>query len=200
MTQARQIHLIYEPFADTGPGTTKLPLKAISVPDRPRYLTTNAAGAPRLSARPRPRGNSLVVEPTYDEAQPRLLLLTLSRGGAPTRVNGRPAPRVAVLSVADQIRFGDYLLHVTSYNRPRIGSIAGADADDPGRCPMCSLPFEDGDIVYTCSHCPGRLHMKSRPRGDQEEVLRCATFVRECPSCKNPIDLEEGWSFVPDER
>jgi hypothetical protein len=200
MSHARRIHLIYEPLRDSGPGFPIPQPKAIAVPDRPSYLTTNSAGAPRLSPEPRPRGNSLVVEPLYDGAQPKLLLLTLSPGGAPAQVNGRPAPRVAVLSVADQIRFDVYLLHVTSYNRPRIDPVANADPDDPGRCPMCSLPFEDGDVVYTCSNCPGRLHMKSKPRGEQEEVLRCATFVRECPSCKNPIDLEEGWSFVPDGR
>ena len=100
--------------------------------------------------------------------------------------------------MADQIRFDDYLLHVTSYNRPRVGPVARDDAG--GRCPMCSLPFEEGDVAYTCSQCPGRLHLKSKPRGEQKEVLRCATFVRECSSCKRPIDLTEGWSFVPDAR
>ena len=197
MSHACRIHIIYEPLRDGTPGPRASPLKAIAVPDHPRYLTINDAGAPRLSADPCPTA-ALVVEPVYDGVQPKLLLLNLSPGGAPARINGRPAPRAALLSVADQIRFDDYLLHVTSYNRPRVGPVASDAAG--GRCPICSLPFEAGDVAYSCSNCPGRLHLKSRPRGKKKEVLRCATLVRECSTCHRRIDLTEGWAFVPDAR
>ena len=45
-----------------------------------------------------------------------------------------------------------------------------------------------------------RLNLKSNPRGEQKEVLCCATLVRECSRCKHPIDLSEGLSYVPNAR
>ncbi len=148
--------------------------------DRPRLLT-------RRSKVP---ADAFVVEPLDYEVQPQLLVITPP--GRRARVNGQIAPLVCLLNERDQFRLGDdVVLHMTIYNRPRIGP---PEATSLGKeCPVCRGPFEADSTVYSCWSCSAQMHAGGSDGRD------CARVAGECSHCHKPVRLEEGYSVPPRE-
>jgi len=122
------------------------------------------------------------------------LLMRLPRGAAGVRVNGRPAGLLHVLEVGDQVQTGDVLLHLTRYLRPRA---AAPPPDVVGnKCPVCLVPVGPDSNVIVHPPCASPLHLD--PEDVPEEMrLQCAR-MGDCPACGLPVQLEEGYAFLPE--
>jgi len=107
-------------------------------------------------------------------------------------VNGERAPRVSLVRECDQFHWDDTcVFHVSILHRPQIGP---APAEKRGKpCPICLAPLTDepNTICYRCP-CGTVLHLKD-PTG-----LECARVVNACPNCKQPITLEDGYTWLPE--
>jgi hypothetical protein len=199
-----EVHLIIDPLfgpgrpdavSDAGRNPADAPgLLTIPLPDGPGYLSLRAGGKPLLTKEP-PSVACLLVEAIHDGARPRMLLLCPT-GGPRVRVNGQSAPRVAMLRVGDQLLLTDAcLLHVTVFNRPRIGP--PREEQIGLECPLCRTPIARDDEVYSCTgNCT--LHHRSAPKEPVGTVVECAKIAAECPGCTRPIVLTEGFTYVPD--
>jgi hypothetical protein len=132
-----------------------------------------------------------VFEPVRFDGLPGLLMSTPE--GARVRVNGRRAPRVALLGVGDQVQHDGCVLHLTRFRKPRIGA---PPAELVGTaCPTCRTPvLEDARVVVHDCGAPIHLEDESTP---EERRFECA-LVGSCPRCEQPVDLEAGYAWLPE--
>jgi hypothetical protein len=152
-----------------------------------------AVGAAHLPLSADPH-DAAVFEAVAVGHQPYLLML--SPGGQRLRVNGQRAPRVALLSVRDQVQLPDGgVLHVTRYTQPAIGR---PGAEHVGKeCPVCRDRFAPETIVYVCPSCGSAAHCE----GDEkpaEERLECIRLSSECPTCGAPVVMTQGYTYLPE--
>jgi hypothetical protein len=152
------------------------------------------ASNPRIVAAPRTRGpgaGALQFESLTVDRRPALLMLTPP--GVEIRVNGRPSPRVAALSVCDQVQIGDAVLHLTRYREFAVGppspELLGR------RCEVCRVPFDEHTRVYI-HDCGQPLHLEPESK-PAEDRLECA-LLGDCPNCREPISMESGFSYLPE--
>jgi hypothetical protein len=166
--------------------------RRLGVPGGVSYLQAGASGPPRLLAKAPAKGEPACALEAVGGARPQLLLL--SPGDARVRVNGQPAPPVALLGVKDQVQLGGGpLLHVTAYHAARVGP---TPADQVGReCPVCRAPLA-ATTVYVCPGCGTALHCEVEDKGPDR--LECARLTSECPTCRAPVVLEAGWAYLPE--
>ena len=197
-TCTQQFHLILDPLftAADGGRPRRAPrrnvLQAIQVPDHPVALTSDKSGATRLvPAGPR-RDNAVILEPVRHSDRWRLLCLAPPVADG-SRINGLPAPLVALLDVGDQILHHNEILHVTIYPRPPVGR---PTAEQVGQnCLLCRGTVSPADSVYACA-CGGLAHVEAQR--DNDETLECTKLMQECTRCRKPLIQKEGFSFVPD--
>jgi hypothetical protein len=164
----------------------------LGVPPGVSYLQAGGAGRVRLLAKAPAKGEpACAVEPVGGRT-PQLLLL--SPPGARVRVNGQPAPRVALLNVKDQVQLGGGpTLHVTAYHAARVGPTPeGALGQE---CPVCRVPLA-ATTVYVCPGCGAALHCEGEEKGPDR--LECARLSSECPACRAPVVMREGWAYLPE--
>jgi hypothetical protein len=164
----------------------------IGVPPGVSYLQAARAGSPRLlHAAPLTGEPACVVEPVGGRQQQ---LLLLGPPGACVRVNGQPAPRVALLGIKDQVQVGSGpVLHVTAYHAARVGP---TPEDRLGQeCPVCRVPL-GATTVYVCPACRTALHCEGEEKG--ADRLECARLTSECPTCRAPVVMQEGWAYLPE--
>jgi hypothetical protein len=184
---AKEFHLIPDALAGTGEAPRPEPIR---VPAGVSYLAVTE-GRPQVSDRP--GAAAVALEAVSAFGQDRLLAVAPARGQA--RCNGQPLPRVALLGVRDQLRFGDTLLHVTLFHRPHVGP---PPADTLGReCPLCRVALVGGTTVYVCSHCGTALHCEGEERL-ADERLECARLASACPACDRPVVLSAGYAYYPE--
>ena len=165
---------------------------ALALPSNVSILRAVPGQAPQVHAGPlESPEHELVLEPLVaHDSMPLLVLVNPT-----TRklcVNGERVPRVFLLRERDQFHWDDScVFHVSIFHRPQIGL---APADKSGKpCPICLAPFTDdlSAMCYRCQ-CGTVLHLND-PTG-----LECARVVNECPNCKHPITLKEGYTWLPD--
>ncbi len=146
---------------------------------------------PRLQDQPIPDG--IALEAVASQGQDHLLIVTPS--GHSGRCNGQPLPRLALLTVKDQLQLGDHLLHVTLFHRPRLGS---PPADFVGReCPVCRLAITPETRIFICPYCDTPLHCEGEDR-PKDERLECVYLGSECPMCHRALVLQEGYAYFPE--
>src|SRR5215469_17030556 len=132
----------------------------LGVPPGVSYLQADAAGGVRLLGKAPGKGApACAVEPVGGRT-PQLLLL--NPAGARVRVNGQPAPPVALLNVRDQVQLGSApALHVTTYHAARVGptpeGLLGKE------CPVCRAPLA-ATTVYVCPGCGAALHCEGEEK------------------------------------
>jgi hypothetical protein len=184
-TPAQSFHLLVDPVGETASGRPE----PIEVPPGVSYLSL-AGGRPQLSAAALDDPSQVhVLEPVVQEH--RLHLLLLSPAGRRTRLNGHVAPLAAVLQVKDQFQVDDeHVLHVTLYNRPRIGPPAEESLGQ--ECPVCRFPFERQTTVYVCHNCGMPVHCEG------DGGLDCVALGSECPGCHAPIVMKSGYTYYPE--
>ena len=172
------------------------PAPSVEVPAGPSLLSSTPDG-PRLLPldRREPDDGAYVLEPMRGQQRP-LLTLLAPRGAGAVRVNGLPAPTVALLEPGDQVQLrGDVVLHVSLFRRPFVGAAGETHRDKT--CPVCRTRVAEADVVYECANCATVLHLESRPP-DGQDPLECALVGTTCPSCGWEIDLTEGFSHHPE--
>ena len=180
--------LIVDDLGDAGPEGPQ----RVGVPPGVSYLYANAAGRPRLLAEAPAKGEPACAVEAVTGRQPQLLLL--SPPGARVRVNGQPAPRVALLSIKEQVQLGSGpALHVTAYHAARVRPTPD---DRLGQeCPVCRAPLA-ATTVYVCPDCRTALHCEAEDKGPDR--LECARLTSECPTCLAPVVMQEGWAYLPE--
>jgi hypothetical protein len=134
--------------------------------------------------------DDLIMEPLFS-ARRRPQLFMHVPASAHARINGQPAPRLALLNEKDTLTCGDrIILHVTVYNHSALGKpqpiLIGKE------CPVCRVPFTTETTVFTCT-CGTALHQET----DKAEGLQCASMRSDCPSCNRPIVLAPGYTYLP---
>jgi hypothetical protein len=152
------------------------------------------ASDPRLSSDRRGGTRStraLHFEPLSVGGRPSLLMLTPPL--AEVRLNDRPAPRVAVLDVGDQLQIGQTVLHLTRYRQFEVGPPSPEQLGR--RCGVCRVPFDESTKIYV-HDCGEAMHMEdgSRPAGDR---LECAALGA-CPKCERPVSFQSGYLYTPE--
>jgi hypothetical protein len=153
----------------------------------------SVAGVPRLEASRRdrlPSPRALQLEAVSVERGPALLVITPPE--VEVRVNGGPAPRVAVLEVGDQVQLEETLLHVTRFRHFEVGP---PSTELVGRkCGVCLMTIDEHTQVYV-HDCGQVLHLEPESK-PAEERLECALMG--CPTCDGPVSLESGFTYLPD--
>lgn len=162
-------------------------LSFVSVPTKP-------AAVPRCSARRRKASvrAQVVLEPVSIGGRARLLAIAPPE--LRLRVNGLPAPDVAVLQVGDELHAGGGPpLYVTEYRSPRIETPAGELLERA--CEVCRLPLTPETRVYVCHHCGSPMHLEGpeHPGGDP---LTCA-LLGDCV-CETPVATDGGYAWRPE--
>ena len=136
---------------------------------------------------------TLLLEPV--ELGGRRLLLVATVGGLTPRLNGAPAPVVALLDVKDHLRVGDAAVWVSEYLESLPGPPPAELVGKP--CGLCRLPVEASSAVYRCD-CGVLLHLEGEDR-PAETRLECA-LVGDCPNCGTAVRLDRGPVWTPDTR
>jgi hypothetical protein len=183
--------LASEPGEGQSAGSSPPPLVLAGGPAR---LEVDPAGRPRLIPVPAEGHHAAhLVEPIIARGpQPRLLLI--SPPGAPTRVNGLPAPPVTVLGPGDEFHVAPSCsFTVAIYHRPYHGAVPPELTDVA--CPVCTIPLRPGDRCLVCL-CGAPLHA-----AEDETVagaLACARMASACPRCQQPLRLEPAYEGLAD--
>ena len=187
------------PPAAEGADARRVPLDALEVPEGVSFLRLAADGRPALDTAAAPAKGAFAIEPVWDGTTPRLLFARPRGGGRAAVVNGQPAPRLTLLDVRDQVTLDacPYLLHVTRFHPPGVGPVAQALVGR--KCPICRVPFQAGDPVYTCWACGTAIHYSVvAPEADAEEGFDCFYSVKACPACGHELALEGGFIYLPE--
>jgi hypothetical protein len=201
-TEQQQVHLIVEEIGAEGslrgagatPASGMPAQPVLTIPPGPAWLWPCAGGPPKVAmSRPADPARAVLLEQVAQRRQPRLLLVRA--GASRVYINGLPAPHLNLLKEKDSLRLdGEFLLHVTVYNRPVIGPVG---AEWIGKeCPVCRVPFTASSRCYVCA-CGAVLHCED---SGNDDCLQCAQLrVRSgCPACQRPVVLEPGYSYLPE--
>lgn len=199
MTESRQFHLMIEAANRATGGKNNGQIGALphlEVPQETGCLTFDGNGEAALGPQPEGSTDGFVVEPILSNHQSYLMML--SQGSERLRVNGHPAPPVAILSERDHIQVDDQLaLHVTMFHRPDIGPPA---PELIGKiCPVCLTPFtaEPPTIVYRCWSCGCVAHCEGEEK-PEDDRLECIKLSPSCPSCGVPVIMTHGYTYMPE--
>ena len=120
-------------------------------------------------------------------------LLMIAPRGLDARVNGLPAPRVAILEVADQVQVAGGVLHVTRYRTAGAGPPA---AEHLGRrCPVCGVEI-DATTRVAIHDCGAVLHAEEPGSKPDADLLQCAQLT--CPDCAKPVEMTTGFVYTPE--
>jgi hypothetical protein len=159
------------------------------------FLFAGPDGSPSVGCHaPARPADAFRVEPVAFALQARLLLVSPERRTA--AVNGVPAPRVALLSIKDQVEIlQTHLLHVSGFFRPVIGPPGPELVNE--MCMVCQTPFKADTRIVRCWCCNLPLHAEGeeRPAADR---LECARLHSSCPRCSANIMWSEGFVYIPE--
>ena len=164
-----------------------------------RFLLTIGAGPRRelavptgVSALPLPEVIGASVELVRGGSRP-VLLLRSDRGES-VRLNGLPAPALAVLGLRDEVRIGEWVsLHLSVWRDPQIG--AAPPDRRAEKCPVCLTAIGAGH-TYLCP-CGHLLHLDGEDVPDRDR-LECARLVGRCAACDEEIRLQAGYLYEPE--
>ena len=125
----------------------------------------------------------------------KLLMLTAPGSGA--RLNGLPAPLVALLSVGDQVELDTHrTLHVSMM---RSVAPVSAPAEIVGKpCGICMVDFTAESRVVLCPACGNGRHMEG-PEVPAIDRLECAA-IGACQECGAELPDSDGLAYWPEVR
>jgi hypothetical protein len=136
---------------------------------------------------------ALSFEPVHVARRPALLVVTPPSVDR-LRINGRPAPRVALLRAGDQLHLdGSCALHVV---RKRRLAVVTPPTELVGRpCGYCRVPLAPETTIAICD-CGVPLHLEQPPKPESER-LECARLTA-CPECRQKFPSEAGELELPE--
>ncbi len=169
------------------------------------FLTFDPGQGPRLSAGPpEVAADAVAIESVMLE---RMAFLAVRRSSRAVRINGAPAPRMAVLRPGDEMQAEDWVFTLSLFARGYLGP--PLREHDPLTCPRCRTPIApsrtvpDGPehpigLVYICPFC-GAVHHCHGEEVPAESRLECAQMSGECARCFMPVvlDPEGEYSHAP---
>ena len=191
-------HLFVEDFGShLKPKELNSEIASIEIPDRGGLLVVDDNCLPGITDK---RGygedNTFVFQPVRTNSDSRLLMVCPGRKRP--IINGIPAPPIALLNVRDDILFPnafEFLAHVTLFIRPRLGPVP---ENRIGRkCPFCRSAFLKSSHTYTCYRCGQVIHYERVGHGESN-ALDCANICDDCPVCRAPIYLADGFVYLPE--
>ena len=195
--QGQSIHLLREGFEEGRNCRAASPpnFDSLEILSGTSYLAVEKSDPPHLVAEPdRKASEVFILETVWENQSPQLLMLVPK--GHCARVNGDPAPPVALLKEKDEVAFdisSAHVAHVTVFNRPRIGS--PPEKAIGKQCPICRVSVDRESTVYLCPRCDVPLHCEGEGKG--EDRLECARICSKCPICATPITMQAGYSYLP---
>ena len=204
-SQTNYYHLLIEDFgsdlqskelnSDSSPAAGNL--ITIEIPDRGGLLTVDDNCLPRIVQRYCcSKENIFVFQPIWNSSGSHLLMVCPDRNRP--MINGIPAPPIALLNVKDDILFPnalEFMAHVSIYTRPRLGPVP--EYRIGRQCPLCRSLLLKNMLTYTCYQCGQAVHYKLNGDADSD-ALDCANVCDNCPVCRTPIYLEDGFIYLPE--
>ena len=174
-------------------------LTALPIPSGVSHLSFPAGSPAHAGGPPSPvlresaqAGAAATLEVLRGGGRPLVLLACAE--AVRIRVNGMPAPRVALLGLRDEVRIGNHApLHLSFWRDPQAGR--APEEMRPQKCPVCLTPLGSGR-AYSCA-CGHFIHMNGE-EVPAEERLECALAVPHCPVCDAEIALAAGYSYEPE--
>lgn len=190
-----QIHLVVLPgdATDSRGSRTSTSVATLVVPGIASRIHLRPGATPEIAdASLAPHGDSFVIEPTFVDEQPELILISPPSKRA--RVNGQVAARFARARVRDVLQLDDDVeFHVTTYNRPYVGP--SPDSSIGSECPICRVAFEPSSIVFVCP-CGTVLHHEDPNK--KKGALQCAQPGAECPGGGHQQIMTDGYTYWPE--
>jgi hypothetical protein len=188
MSSERQELHLWPALSGTRPVLVRERLPALRLPNEPAAISLTPLACVPLGQGVGP--GDVLVEPVLNQRQQLKLLMRFPEAAFPV-VNGEPAPRLFVLGPADFVQWGQGPgFHVALFSRPQIGPPPAAVLGKP--CAVCRVPFVADSICTTCL-CGAVLHCEQ----DRQEGLQCAQLRPDCPVCRRPLMLTEGYVNPP---
>jgi hypothetical protein len=136
---------------------------------------------------------AVLVEPLVNQSKQLRLLARFPEEG-PAVVNGEPAPSLVVLAPGDFFQCDSRPgFHIVLFSKPQIGPPAAAVLGKP--CAVCRVPFAVDSICLVCL-CGAVLHCEP----ETEDGLACARMRPDCPVCRRPLILTEGYVNPPSDE
>jgi hypothetical protein len=194
------LHLLVEPLApEFNNATDAHDLPIVVVPASASYLYLEAGDGGRFPSVIRlvdgePHlAHALRFEPVRAARRPALLMVTPTGVGR-LRINGRPAPRVALLRAGDQLHLdGSMALHVVLKRKLEVVKPPSELVGRP--CGYCRVPFTEETTIVVCE-CGVPLHFEGPPKPEGER-LECAQLAA-CPECQTELPCEAGELELPE--
>ncbi|MDP6446771.1 MAG: hypothetical protein QGG36_09655 [Pirellulaceae bacterium] len=166
----------------------------LSVPSGVSYLIGPNGERPRVAnSAGRNKRRAVLLEPLVDARPPAMVVIAGDL--ADVRVNGLRIPSWGMVHEKDQLQIGDYVLHVTLFNRTSIGPVHERHVGK--ECPVCRVHFESNTRVFSCPTCSGPLHLQGEETPEKDR-LECALAVTDCPACQTRIEMTDGFSYEPE--
>ena len=175
----------------------KSEIGSIEIPDRGGLLMVEDNCPPKIADRHCFGVNNIFVfQPIWNNSESHLLMVCPGRNRP--MINSIPAPPIALLNVKDDILFPnafEFMAHVSLYIRPRLGPVP---ENRIGRkCPLCRSTFFENTPTYKCYRCGQAIHYKLNGDADSD-ALDCANACDNCPVCRAPIFLDDGFVYLPE--
>ena len=138
-----------------------------------------------------PESSGTPVELVRGGSRPVVLLR--NAGDESVRVNGLPAPTLAVLGLRDEVQIGECEpLHLSVWRAPHLGPAPMERRQE--KCGVCRCAIGDGNS-YLCS-CGLLLHLNGEEVPERDR-MECALLVSRCASCDEEIRLKAGFLYEP---
>ncbi|MHC5211187.1 MAG: hypothetical protein ACYTG2_10755 [Planctomycetota bacterium] len=149
-----------------------------------------AGASPRIVRRAQRANRAAIALEELDVGgRPALLAAFPRRTRA--RLNGAPAPRLALLRAGDTLLLpGGASLRLALWCSPRKGPPAPEQVGQA--CAVCRVAFTPESTVLACAVCGAVLHEDSVGAAGADR-LDCASYAGSCPQCTRPLQTQEGW-------
>jgi hypothetical protein len=158
-------------------------------------LLCGASAAPADAPPPveRHAASGVLLEPFFNRHRHLKLFARFPESASPV-LNGDPAPRWVILSPGDVFQWEPgFIFRVGLFNKPHVGTPPAEIQGKP--CPVCRVPFTGTTTCVMCL-CGVALHCET----DEKDALQCAQLRRECPVCRRPVVLTEGYLDPPSDE
>lgn len=192
-TEHQQIRLWPEWLPNAGcdaPANAPHDCDALRLPFAPAHLPVQPKRPLLLTRADSISESGVIAEPFFNQRHQLRLLLTFPSGVTPI-VNGERSLHRVVLQTGDVFQWTTGLaFQMAIFNKPRIGRPTEDQVGKP--CPVCRVPITKDSTCFTCA-CGAVLHCEA----DEVNGLQCAPLCSECPRCRKPIVLEEGYDHTP---
>jgi hypothetical protein len=166
--------------------------RELVVPATPSWLApARRSGAPPRIVRRTQRASKSAIALEELDVGGRPALLAAFPRGTRARLNGAPAPRLALLRAGDALLLpGGAQLRLALWCTPVRGPAAPEQIGVP--CAICRVAFTSEATVLACAACGALVHDENAGIAGGEP-LTCASYAGACPGCTRRLQTQEGY-------